>query len=71
MERSPYKRLMKLVFFHWPQLLVSTIAAFIYVGLNSLSIWLMASLINNIITDFDKLLAEHKALAARGNDEEE
>jgi len=66
MERSPYKRLFKLVLYYWPLLIVSTIAAFIYVILNSLSLWLMASLINNILTDFDKLLAEHNKLAEDG-----
>lgn len=66
MEKSPYKRLSRLVLSHWPQLVVSTIAAFIYVALNSLSLWLMASLINNILTDFDKLIAEHRALGERG-----
>lgn len=66
MEQSPYKRLFKLVFIHWPQLVISTIAAFIYVALNSLSIWLMASLINNILSDFNKLVTEHREMSERG-----
>jgi len=53
----------KLVIQHWPYLLVSTLAALIYVVFNSLSIWLTASLINNILTDFDKLVENHKVLS--------
>ena len=63
MSQSIYARLGRLVFPYWPVLLVSTIASLIYVVFNSLSIWLTASLINNILTDFDQLLAHHKALS--------
>ena len=58
MENSIYKRLFKLVIKYWPYLLVSTITAFIYVALNSMSVWLTASLINNILSDFNKLVTE-------------
>jgi subfamily B ATP-binding cassette protein MsbA len=63
MSQSIYARLGSLVFPYWPVLLVSTIASLIYVVFNSLSIWLTASLINNILTDFDQLIANHKALS--------
>jgi subfamily B ATP-binding cassette protein MsbA len=63
MSQSIYARLGRLVLPYWPVLLVSTIASLIYVVFNSLSIWLTASLINNILTDFDQLLANHKALS--------
>ena len=63
MSQSIYSRLGKLIFPYWPVLLVSTISALIYVGFNSLSIWLTASLINNILTDFDKLVENHKVLS--------
>ena len=59
METSLYIRLGRLIIPHWPAILVSTISAIIYVVFNSLSIWLTASLINNILTDFDQLLKEH------------
>ena len=59
METSLYIRLGRLITPYWPAILVSTISAIIYVVFNSLSIWLTASLINNILTDFDKLLKEH------------
>ena len=63
MSQRIYTRLGKLVFPYWPVLLISTIASSIYVVFNSLSIWLTASLINNILSDFDQLLANHKALS--------
>ena len=59
MDRSLYFRLGLLIIPYWPALLVSTISAIIYVIFNSLSIWLTASLINNILTDFDQLLKSH------------
>jgi len=63
MSQSIYSRLGMLIFPYWPVLLVSTISALIYVIFNSLSIWLTASLINNILTDFDKLVENHRALS--------
>ena len=64
MENSIYKRLFKLVIKYWPFLVVSTLTAFIYVLLNSISIWLTASLINNILSDFNKLVAEQFQFAS-------
>lgn len=63
MSQSIYSRLGRLIFPYWSVLLVSTISALIYVIFNSLSIWLTASLINNILTDFDKLVENHRALS--------
>ena len=63
MSQRIYTRLGKLVLPYWPFLLISTIASLIYVVFNSLSIWLTASLINNILSDFDQLLLNHKALS--------
>ena len=56
----------KLVINQWPYLLLSTLAALVYVALNSASIWLIASLINNIVMDFEQLLADHTRLAEQG-----
>jgi ABC-type multidrug transport system fused ATPase/permease subunit len=70
MENTIYKRLFKLVIKYWPYLLVSTITAFIYVALNSMSVWLTASLINNILSDFDKLVNEQTQwINSQGNSE--
>ena len=66
MQESLYKRMFKLVIQHWPYLLLSTLAALIYVVLNSASIWLTASLINNILMDFQQLLADHSQLTGKG-----
>ena len=64
MENSIYKRLFKLVIKYWPFLVVSTLTAFIYVLLNTISIWLTASLINNILSDFNKLVGEQFQFAS-------
>jgi len=45
-------------------LVVSTLTAFIYVLLNTISIWLTASLINNILSDFNKLVGEQFQFAS-------
>jgi subfamily B ATP-binding cassette protein MsbA len=66
MQEFLYKRMFKLVIQHWPYLLLSTLAALIYVVLNSASIWLTASLINNILMDFQQLLADHSQLTGKG-----
>ena len=65
MSRNIYARLVRLVLPYWPILLVSTIASLFYVVFNSLSIWLTASLINNILTDFDQLIEKHSALSGQ------
>ena len=59
MGKSIYIRLGRLIIPFWPVLLLSTFSAVVYVIFNSLSIWLTASLINNILTDFDQLIKEH------------
>ena len=66
MSESLYKRMFKLVIHHWPYLLLSSLAAIVYVVLNSASIWLTASLINNILMDFEHLIAEQAILADQG-----
>jgi len=47
---------------YWPLLIMSTISAFIYVAFNGLSVWLTASLFNNILTDFEDLIINHDNL---------
>ena len=63
MSSNIYSRLGKLIVPYWSMLLISTIAALIYVAFNGLSIWLTASLINNILNDFDQLLINHRSLS--------
>ena len=59
MSNSVTNRLFKMVISYWPLLIVSTISAFIYVAFNGLSVWLTASLFNNILTDFEDLIVNH------------
>ena len=62
MSNSVTNRLFKLVIPYWPLLVVSTLSAFIYVAFNGLSVWLTASLFNNILTDFEDLIINHDNL---------
>ena len=64
MGKSIYRRLYDLVAGYWPFLLASSISAFIYVAFNGLSVWLTATLFNNILTDFDELIKTQSLLAS-------
>ena len=63
MKTPVYKRLARLVLRYWPYLLGSSVAALVFVTLNSFSIWLTASLVNNILNDFDSISMEQLAWA--------
>ena len=63
MKTPVYKRLAKLVLRYWPYLLGSSLAALVFVTLNSFSIWLTASLVNNILNDFDSISMEQLSWA--------
>ena len=58
-----YIRLFSLIRPYWKLLVISSIAAIIYVLLNGASVWLTASLIGNILTDFNDLLARQSGWA--------
>ena len=60
--KNIYKRLWNLISPHWRILLLATIASIFYVVFNSLSIWLTASFINNILSDFDLLIKSQEEL---------
>ena len=51
-----FKRVLILAKPHWLLLLVSILSSVVFVFFNSLSIWLTASFISNILTDFETLL---------------
>ena len=51
----------------WPYILISSISAIIFVLLNSISIWLTASFINNVLTDFDKIVQSQLEWASKPN----
>ncbi len=67
MTKSIYVRLAKFVLRYWPYLAISMLAAFIYVALNGASLWLTASLINNILTDFNDLVKQNNDLLSATN----
>ncbi len=56
MSGSIYRRMGQLMFHFWPYIFISSLAAIVFVFLNTASIWLTASLINNILADFDKIV---------------
>ncbi len=62
MKESSLKRLFNFVLVHWPFLLLSTIAAFFFVVFNSASIWITATMINNILIDFNEMIIENERL---------
>ena len=64
MKESSLKRLFKFVLAHWPFLLLSTLAAFFFVIFNSASIWITATMINNILIDFNEMLTENQRLSS-------
>jgi subfamily B ATP-binding cassette protein MsbA len=64
MKESSLKRLFRFVLAHWPFLLLSTIAAFFFVIFNSASIWITATMINNILIDFNEMLVENQRLSS-------
>ena len=50
---------------YWPYIILSSLSAIIFVLLNGLSIWLTATLINNILLDFDSILQSQSEWSAR------
>ena len=64
MKESSLKRLFKFVLAHWPFLFLSTLAAFFFVIFNSASIWITATMINNILIDFNEMLIENQRLSS-------
>ena len=67
MSSSLYKRMAQLLFHFWPYIIISSISAIIFVLLNSTSMWLVASLINNVLTDFDKIVESQMEWASSSN----
>ena len=65
MPSSIYKRMAQLLFHFWPYILISSLSAIVFVLLNSTSMWLVASLINNVLTDFDKIVESQMEWASK------
>ena len=65
MSKSIYRRMGRLMLSHWPYIVLSSVSAIIFVLLNGISIWLTATLINNILLDFDSILKAQSEWAAK------
>ena len=65
MQKLVYKRMGQLMMAYWPYIILSSLSAIIFVLLNGLSIWLTATLINNILLDFDSILQSQFEWSAR------
>ena len=65
MQKLVYKRMGQLMMAYWPYIIMSSLSAIIFVLLNGLSIWLTATLINNILLDFDSILQSQSEWSAR------
>jgi len=62
MKQKSHIRLLKIVSAYWPLLVLSIIAAIFFVVFNSASIWITATMINNILIDFNDMVAENVRL---------
>ena len=67
MPDSIYKRMIKLMSPFWVYIIISSVSAMIFVLLNSASIWLTATLINNILLDFDKIVQSQMEWSSNEN----
>ena len=65
MSGSIYRRMGQLLFPFWPYIIISSVSAIVFVLLNSTAMWLVASLINNVLSDFDKIVQSQMEWAAK------
>ena len=59
MNEKSHIRLFKIILAYWPFLLLSTIAAIFFVIFNTASVWITATMINNVLVEFDDMVAEN------------
>ena len=62
MKQKSHLRLLKIISAYWPLLVLSIIAAIFFVVFNSASIWITATMINNVLIDFNDMVAENVRL---------
>ncbi len=55
-------RILEFIKPEWLFVTVSLLNGLFYVALNSISIWLTASLVNNVLVDFDKMVREYQTI---------
>ena len=63
-QKVNIKRITEFIKPEWFFMTISIINGFFYVIFNAISIWLTASLVNNVLIDFDKLVQNQKQLLA-------
>ena len=63
MNQKSHIRLLKIILAYWPLLVLSIIAAIFFVVFNSASIWITATMINNVLIDFEVMVAQNDELA--------
>ena len=59
MSEKSHIRLFKIILAYWPFLLLSTVAAIFFVIFNATSVWITATMINNVLVEFDDMVAEN------------
>jgi len=62
MNQKSHIRLIKIVSAYWPLLVLSIVASIFFVVFNSASIWITATMINNVLIDFNDMIAENVRL---------
>ena len=67
MNEKSHIRLFKIILTYWPFLLLSTIAAIFFVIFNATSVWITATMINNVLIEFDDMVAENIRLMSLDN----
>ena len=63
-QKVNIKRITEFIKPEWFFMTISIINGLFYVIFNAISIWLTASLVNNVLIDFDKLVQNQKQLLA-------
>tara|TARA_A100001011_G_scaffold112271_2_gene118740 strand:+ start:11051 stop:12883 length:1833 start_codon:yes stop_codon:yes gene_type:complete len=64
-QKINVKRILEFIKPEWFFMMISVINGIFFVIFNALSIWLTASLVNNVLIDFDKLLQNQAELLAK------
>ena len=66
-QKIKLKQIFKILNGEWPFLSISLVTSLFFVLFNSISIWLIASLLNSIFSNYDQLITEYKILLLKDN----
>ena len=61
-QKINFKRIIEFIKPEWAFMSISLATGLFYVIFNSISIWLTASLVNNVLIDFDQLVRDQEKL---------